>query len=587
MDAQARHFLLVSLLCCCTLSHAICGEPDEVIPFERILSRDAVVDADRLLNDLVQSDFELSSLTGGRHGFFECYLNGDRPTDEPQIHRTILDDDGERRVQVLSTNDSLPNIVTIDRVILIVGRSSNRWEQRLIRGFTCQVDEDHLFTYSDPAGVPPEVESGGYIRFRLASFLRGLIGKQLKSTEWRAATQTLVITRSSGGRILVRFRTPDDQRRLGTLLGGIHLRSSKGADVLFHSFIVDRSSPLRLNFDDVESLPARLGAIDGTKSPTTVGLPYITTREGLQEVRKLESEILLLCDDSREIGNPDFNTRFEELINGLAHAFEEGIRPTLSSGRRFRGLDAYVSAFVSELETAYLAIQRAITEDDPNADPIVDDPNILWLGFERGLKPRMARLIFCDELIGLLVSDQVSLPEKIKLCIAFGEFGPPPWAVSGMGSLGPDGPLLEAILHARWGWMPTEEELALCMAKVKEEWPRPLEQEAAIDSLIRWGHLNDVPPAALEDWFLAKQSASPAHRHCTWKALTRTPEGRAFLLSKLDALAATPEVQREVADIFCHRARATLAMERFDFMSRDECETSLKLCEPLIERPAA
>jgi len=76
------------------------------------------------------------------------------------------------------------------------------------------------------------------------------------------------------------------------------------------------------------------------------------------------------------------------------------------------------------------------------------------------------------------------------------------------------------------------------------------------------------------------------HRHCTWKALTRTPSGRRFLRERLESLASKPDIQRDVAQMLCHRATATLDMERFDFMSEEECRDTLRLCRPLAGLPA-
>ncbi|MBX3436333.1 MAG: hypothetical protein KF861_02500 [Planctomycetaceae bacterium] len=53
-------------------------------------------------------------------------------------------------------------------------------------------------------------------------------------------------------------------------------------------------------------------------------------------------------------------------------------------------------------------------------------------------------------------------------------------------------------------------------------------------------------------------------------------------MRKLDTLTEKPDLQREIADIFCHRARATLDMQRFDFMTQDECKDTLNRCAPPV-----
>ena len=44
------------------------------------------------------------------------------------------------------------------------------------------------------------------------------------------------------------------------------------------------------------------------------------------------------------------------------------------------------------------------------------------------------------------------------------------------------------------------------------------------------------------------------------------------------------DIQRDIAQMLCHRANATLDMQRFDFMTEDECRDTLRLCKPLVDK---
>jgi hypothetical protein len=553
--------------------------------FERFLGSDRNVNPGALWRKIVDSDFAFSSYSQGRHGHFEffyCGESSDGKGNKGEILRAILDDDGRRRIQVIPVNQNQRSWMIVDEVWLMVGESS-QWELRKLAGWHFRVDDAHFLNNFHWQIDPLEGFSGGIIEFRLASFLTKWADEDILTTNWEAAARCLIADRSSGSTAEIRFRTPHDQRTFGTILSEVHIRSVNDGHIVYRAFIVDRASPLRVNIADVESLPARLQAIDKTDDRTFHGFPHVTTTGGRTAVEKIDAEIgVLACEDPRETRFPESATRFQEVLKLALGFYIKQLSPALDAGGRIANADSFLPTIVNELETAYLSIQAAITANNATADPIIDDPTFFWLGFERTLGPSWA-MLFYDMFHKILKSQQISTADKLKLCGTMGEFGPPVWAVTGVGRLAADGPFLQAVLHARWNWVPTEEEIALCQEKLANEWPRPLEHEAAIDSLIRWGRLEDVPEDLLDEWLRTKLAASDMQRHCTWKALTRTPSGRAFLFSQWDALAEKPAIQREVAEIFCHRARATLDMQRFDFMTKQECEKALQLCEPLIK----
>jgi len=547
--------------------------------FERILASESPLRSEELWNRILRSDFELSSLPGRRHGYFEFYVyKPGKPGEEPQILRAILDDDGKHRVQVRPTLGNLPGMIARDDLALMIDESGEFSLSKL--DLIVAVDEHHVSDFSAPTGIPRERR--GFIKYSLGPYLSAFMPAAPPAT-WDDATRTLTAVKPNGTTTRLRFRTPNDQRRFGTILSELAVHTWDGGQLAQRCFIVDRASPLRLNIADLESIAKRLQAVDrrGEEKlpPKTSLLPK--SKKTLLAAIALQKQIPSLPrKHPDEVYPQEFNARFQEMVNTLFwDESQPSIAPTIGAGRRFNDIDEFVEFMAQQLEYAYISIEMAITNGD--MDPLVDDPTILWLALERGFNPNFGMRLY-DKFSALIFSESVALPQQLKLCMAMGEFGKPVWIIPLPTPANSNAAFLQAVLHARWNWAPTEEEIALCQARLNDRASLPIEREAAIDSLIRWGRIDEIPQHHLDAWFTSQLAATPTHRHCTWKALTRHPDGRRFLRERLDSLASQPDIRRDIATMLCHRAHATLDMQRFDFMTADECRQTLDLCQPLV-----
>lgn len=584
MNAQVK-FAYYALAFVLTSTMLVADEDNATtrVHFESALGSGLPIDPQRLWSDIVRSDFELSSLPDHRHGYFEfCGFvahEGQLPDGQKraELARVIADHDDGWRIALLPDDENLPGWIWCNNQFMRVNAAGDWGTEE--GTWAAAFDENHVDDFSHSKGIPSK--EGGFIKFSLGPFL-GALGINPSSTQWHGGVRALVVTTAKGSTATIRFRTPNDQRRFGTLLGELALHST--ANMSFRCFIVDRASPLRLNIGDIDSLPRRLGAVqtvtaNGTKFKYA---PLDTDARRLAAARVYSEVGALPLDDPLGIPTPGAPSRFEQSVSAHIAIDKTGLlKRNLKSGK-YGNADDYVASLSKELEIGYWFIERAITRG--TADRLVDDPNILWLGLERALHPRTAGLLFLNTVwSSILSSSGITTDAKVSLCMAIGEFGPPSLIVMAPPLSGRNGPFLEAILHARWNWVPTDEELALCRGKLDNPFASELEREAAIDSLVRWGKLGDVPGEKLDEWFQRKLAASGTQRHCTWKALTRTESGRRFLTGRLESLASTPDIRKDVAKIFCARAEATLEMKRFDFMSEAECRQTLDVCRPLAE----
>ncbi len=545
--------------------------------FERIFESKSTQDAHALWQRLLDSDFRLSSTGEESRGYFESAVAVKDQTGQLQSLYWQLDDNGTRRLRYTPGTEPEPGMVFIDDQEFIL-EASQQWERRSVKHWSHLLDSNH---FSDFAIVPSS-GNRSLIEVDLRSYLNGAKTSSVARSIWDAATLTLKVDKSNGSEWFIRFRTPTDQRRFGTLLSELDLRASQGKGYIVHRcFIVDQASPLRINVASADELSTVLKARQGDDvSP----MPKILQISGIEDRRAAHplSQHLnrLKCEESRSPEFADSRSRFQEMIYGYQTAYQSEVAPAIRANLVVNNTAEFVSWLVEELEIAQLSIESAIA---PDGTP-VDDPCLRWLGLERVLTPRMAGLLYGDLCAGILNWDRAPLESRVALGIAISEFGPPIWAVSSPGLEGTESVFLGAIMHARWGWLPTELELSECVNVLAYGASSKVLKLAAVDSLVRWGRFDLVPEETLDIWLSSRCSSSEATRRSTFKCLSRSVKGRVLLCERLRNGRVLPSVAGEAVALLRAYAGSTLELQRFDFMSEDECRTALEVCDKIDRR---
>ena len=539
---------------------------DEPVFLERVLQFADENDATDLWERFIKSDFRVRSDRDGRHAFFEVNQQLE-DVDRTRFH-FVLDDNGIQRIQLQTSGQNIFDSILVDDRQFVFGKSAF-WEKRDRQSWSFHIDNPHLPFDSKRR----DIGKRGSVGMQPGQFLDIWLDSENPIARWDASTRTLEAESEAGRRAVVRFRTPNDQELFGSVLGEICALGTNGGHLSIRSIIVGVQSPLRININAIQSLGERLGAIPTGDVTVRNSFESVTSR---REVRKLEHEFSLDLHDTRKKESAEFSTLMQQNVTMCLNF--AALR--LESDQDIPNVDEFVEFLVNELDLMYVSVVEQICKNRASAVAVLDDPNIISLGLERAIDGRPVGML-SNLVLRMLANDELSIGSKIRLCMTLGEFGPIFRAVPGdpdIAGLCHEGPFLEAILHARWGWPATADQLGLCRKKIADEWPYPNQHEAAVDSLVRWGRLFDVSEDARVDWFEHILDSTRMHQHCSVKALTRCESGRRFLLGRFDQLDGSPEFRTEAASILSSRARAALELKRFDFMTEDECRKTLRDC---------
>ena len=117
----------------------------------------------------------------------------------------------------------------------------------------------------------------------------------------------------------------------------------------------------------------------------------------------------------------------------------------------------------------------------------------------------------------------------------------------------------------------------MCLAKVRDDFAGLDAKGAAIDCLLNWGSFSQVPESEVEVWFRGRLMGGEASRRAVVKALTRQPEGRRYLNKQCDQLKSDSQSFSLIASIMRARATAALQASRTDFMTKEECQETLRI----------
>ncbi len=241
-----------------------------------------------------------------------------------------------------------------------------------------------------------------------------------------------------------------------------------------------------------------------------------------------------------------------------------------------------------------------------------DDPAANWWRMELSSSHQSSNQLAASLLQRLAEKRHYPLDDRIKLADQLGDLGRPCilWAPSGNS---PDRHIIEAVLFSRWEYPCQQSHIDACVSAITPESTSPSKTElAAIESLLRMNRLDLVPQDRLELWWNhhvvfkgtrrvttsppsesilpgaiteVQHSENEARGFDRWETMglvSRFPTGRKFLLSRLDS-SDPPITKRKIWSALQQRAESTLRQQRFDFMSRQECEEILAI--PQVPEP--
>ncbi len=521
---------------------------------------------------IVRNSPKIGATAGAMSGFFEVYSNRSLSSLRPEDDRYFFSSDGATVAGLYMTVGNILGAAFIDGEDVLLSNKVE-WVRRSGRSWQYRAVGEQVKRPLVPSDAGNSERS---IACDIGSILLSEIGSDPLSARWSRSSGVLVASRGDGSVAVVRIRTPDDQLRFGAIIGEASLASPSGRWISHRCFIVAKESPLRPHLPNMTQLCDALKAVDRRgQNAEVMPLPEYSEQAGQAALRLHRFSWPPFCRDDRRVTDPVFSTAIHENLQYLSAVAAEHYEPALKARRAFKQRDQFAHELASELSYAAGRIEMSLVGDTG----VLDDPAILWLGFEETVLPRNADTLYLLP-VRLVLTGDTPLALKVKVASAMAEIGTPPWALDKdvpFDIPGHDGLFLKAIFHAKWGRPAAEEEIEICLAKVRDDFAGLEAKGAAVDCLLNWGSFDKVPEAEVDVWFRDRMTGTEATRRAVVKALTRQPEGRKYLNNKFDQLKDDQQSFTLISSIMRARAVAALQASRTDFMSNAECQETLRI----------
>ena len=519
---------------------------------------------------LKHSNFRIDSEVAEESGRFEVVSSG---MEEPPFVRMLCDANEPGAHLILLGPRNLPYAAWL-RNDFLRHDDAQSWI-RHSGDWGLAFDGTHRHSFFD-ASIPHQGDAG-VIRFDLSSFLTGVFGEQLPQVRWAKSVRTVFFETEDGPQASLQFRAPTDELLFGTALSGGEFLSADGNRLSFSALTRRAESPLRIRPQDVDVLADVVGAQSRDVQPTSVVVAPAASGEGADSSRRLWNHLFAVeLSDPRPLRDPTEpagGARFRERLLGLSSVWNKEVLPPLTKGHMTAELGRFLKALAEELAYAEVNAGRVLNGDEGLR--YIDDPAMLWRGFELAVGPQTARQVFDRILLPTVENDTVPFVVRVSLIFEFARLGRPPWITgSGAGDASPENRFCHALLSAFWQWELTEDDVRTCVLYSEHE--QPVVRHAAVEALLRCGQLTQVPPSALKSWMqrFVRQDDQRAlfkwMRHCKLHALGRHESGRTYLVQQLASNDNPAPIRREIAQVLAMQVNAARQARRFDDITRAE-----------------
>ena len=423
-------------------------------------------------------------------------------------------------------------------------------------------------------------------RHRIAASMEELLGNSRRWTSvvYDPLSQGIRAINGNGETCVVAMRSPSDTERYGSTIA--HVSFWKGTQLV---------RELRRPMSEAGTAPQTLPEFD------IVELDNISATQNREN---LEIEIWshLRRGDASLIGLSEKTLQQIERVLGFIGQ-SRGKKPGI--GPRGTTYEEVTVEFFPKISIAlgFVNQKNHISVAGDCARLHSDDAATNWWQTEQLSSPNTANRLVDTLALMLVDRGDLSLDNRAMLADQIGDLGRPSALLAPLPNH-PDRRLIEAILFSRWGYPCSQVHIDACARSLIPPETGGLHIHlTCVESLLRMDRLEMVAPGRLERWWTHcvsnkdtrimkietsddKTSAHAApNEFKRWETIcltSRFPSGRRFLISRLES-SDPPVVKRKVWSALQQRAESTMRQQRFDFMSRQECEEILAI--PQIPEP--
>ncbi len=545
------------------------GPRQPVAAFDPLFSeiRAGLIEGERLWRSVRNCGFTLSSDSGGGGFYFEYIIEG--PASDGQhgrgYGRALNESNAAHTASLWLGRPQLPGIAFIDRSRFFL-RDDASWSYGDSGRWAFIVDRDHQVEHSDSRAAPEGCSK--YILFDLVPFLEEAVGEDTPLTHWHPVSRTVTLRKPKGTVFYLRFRSPNDALRYGTVLGELRIECSNSALQCYRAFQQTPNTHARLRLDNPRVLAASVGAKTGERAESIqAGWEMSAKRAAAMKLwAQLTAYEVVDCEPSVLRGDYQ-SLGLGERILLLINVAEQ--LPSREAEKR----PAVAELLVVRL-TGIIRSMIAKTQEDAPVEYLFPDDSAMIYRETEGMFGSLECGLLVKAAVTLLSSPLVSEEAKTLLCDALGDWGYAPILATrtDLRSIRTDRPFYDAILRSRWQWPCEPPHIQACLDALRLASPGGEIEAAAVETLIRLDALGQVPKAALDRWY-AENVVHASGQICreSLSVLTAQPTGRDFVIQRLKNRVDGRHVEKRIAMALAIRLRATLETKRFDFIPKQVC----------------
>jgi hypothetical protein len=479
------------------------------------------------------------------------------------LQRVLLESDPRHRAQLVFGKSFLPTVACLDDRLYSWRTTGTCSVQKTRWAFL--IDSDHFSEFSDRR-VAREYPLG-IIQFDLASYLEGAMTPERPAIAWHPAIRALTLTKQTGAKFTLRFRSPNDAEQFGTSLSELAVRASNGATIRWFGFLIKYHGGLRIRLDPAKWEEA--GAAQSDEKVDDTG----NLRKSWELVSRFENRDNRL----KESRDPRFRNRCQVMMA----AFTKFAKGELQECVEKASIDSTAQLRIAADARDIIAEMRAAREialAGISGETVmrIDDPILRWRAFELAVDPDFAAGLR-NGVFQLLSTAPLRQEVLSELCDEFGKLGTPTVESDSVNSNSdPSMRFYAAILASHYQWEFAAREVEACVAKLTDANRNTAVERVAIEALIRMDLLEKIPADQLAAWFRAEAiEADQPTRTESLRILSLAPQGQRYLMNLATSDDLSTAVRADILEMLVYRAEATLRTQRFDFLSRSDCEKIL------------
>jgi len=536
----------------------------------------------KITRALIEGVGSLNSAGANQSFQFELMVHAGRDSPVAAQYRMIVDHRRELSMSVSSTAGGVTSSVRTNGGEWVL-QEDGVWRGRNLDSWGIWIDQDHLINFFNPSQEP----KNGSIALVLApgGYLKGYFMEDQLRPAYMAAIDSLAYDRTSGSKFRIALRSPNDTIRYGSFLGGLSLRTND--DALINVRAIQTSEKMTrlkpMKFEDLGMLIGGQRLLDGQSGTRIAEITSEAQSSAYDRLWKTisttpEAEVSLTLPRGQpsevdvDLGNEKATAAF---LGKLAILRVSLLSPVNNGINREGNLSDRTSQMRDWLgEVVRQSVHETI--ELQNGATWVDDPFMRWREFETRVSPVVAQSLgnMLLDLVKHAESDDIRADALHLLAIT----GPP----AGLGdpvrfldAYLPD-PVARDVIRGYWNLDVTDEGVQRLIASLKNGSNKMA--DAVITSLLAMGKADNIPAAQLRDWMDRHllQGSYVSKSICATQ-FSRHAGNVEWLLTQQQHWKSSRKESMVLKEVLLERAKATLELERFDFLTREQCQRILDL----------